>query len=243
MSKATINKDEILPVLDLKVLKEKANEAAMKGAIKSIEEYYTGYDSPFKKKITEELKKTEIGFGLKLPDIIALINDSLSKEIELIAHKAVAESYVPMVQGFLTRAEKEVKFSEILQQFVQSIYGIHYNECSCTITKSSHGWLEVKLSSEKKKYNLTLHKHDEYGKPKAKVQKYQFLGLPYDQSSYDRNMELTCEGGTLKIPFSQHSLQDKFISFIGTMIIAGSVITMDCDGFDEEMFPQECYCD
>ena len=81
--------EQILPVLNMDVLKEAANKWAMNGALKSIEEYYSGYNSPFRKTIEEELKKTEVGHGIQLPDIIALINDSLSKEIDLLANTAI----------------------------------------------------------------------------------------------------------------------------------------------------------
>lgn len=48
-----------LPELDAERLNEAAKEAAMKGALECINEYYTGYKSPFKKAITEELEKQE----------------------------------------------------------------------------------------------------------------------------------------------------------------------------------------
>lgn len=239
------NKD-ILPVLDVKILKEKADEYAMQGAIKTIEDYYTGYDSPFKKHIKEELEKQKIGFGMALPNIIGLINDSLTKEIELIANTAVAKSYIPMVQHFLTQAEKEMKLSDILNAFIDAQLLPSYEDCSCELNTSEHGWLELNLSYEKNKYNVTLHKvsQSREDKEEGKVQKYQLLGLPYDKSSYDRSMEI-CIGKdqTVKIPFSHQTLQDRFIAFIGTLVIANTIITIDCEGFEREMFGEECYCD
>ena len=53
------------PVLDGEELSKKVNEFAMKGALKSIEEYYTGYNSPFMKAINEELSKMKIGTGIE----------------------------------------------------------------------------------------------------------------------------------------------------------------------------------
>jgi len=240
--------EDILPALDVKVLKEKANEFAMEGAISQIKDFYTGYQSPYKEEIKKQLEKQEMGFGIKLPNIIGLINDSLTKEIELIAHTAVAKSYVPMVQHFLTRAEKEMKLSDILKEFIEKNYNASYDECSCELKESEHGWIELDLSFEKNKYHLSLHENKKYGEDKEKeedaVKKYHLLGLPYDRSSYDRNMEICIgEDQTLKIPFSQQTLQDRFVAFIGTLVIANTEITIDCEGFEREMFPEECYCD
>jgi hypothetical protein len=51
--------NQILPVLNTEVLQEKATEFAMKGAIESIKEFYSGYNSPFRKQIEEQLNKTK----------------------------------------------------------------------------------------------------------------------------------------------------------------------------------------
>lgn len=238
--------EDLLPALDVKVLKEKANEFAMKGAIKTIEDYYTGYDSPFKKNIKEELEKQKIGFGMELPNIIALINDSLAKEIELIAHTAVAKSFVPMVQHFLTGAEKEMKLSDILKEFIEKNYGATYDKCSFEMEESSAGFVYITLSFEKTEYRIGLHEEGRYekGKDENAVKKYTLMGLPYQPSSYDRHIEISMgENQTLKIPFSQQVLQDRFVAFLGTMVIANTSITIDCEGFEYEMFGEECYCD
>jgi hypothetical protein len=234
----------IVPVLDMAVLQEKANEYAMKGAVESIKDYYSGYNSPFRKKIDEDLKKQEIGWALELPDILALINESLSKELEIIANTAVAHTYVPMVKSFLTRVEKEIKFSDILKEFIEAVEPEYMDDCEVSVREDSdHGWLNVSIEHEKRNYELTLHKDS--GSNKNGEKKYCILGLPYNSFSDSRKDKMTfeMEGGRLEIPFQRDVLKDKFLSYIARVIICKSSITIDTKEFDEDMFPERCHCD
>jgi hypothetical protein len=240
-----MNKPEILPELNLETLKEKANEFAMKGAIETIKEYYSGYNSPFRKAIEEELTKTRIGFGIDLPDIIALINESLSKEIDLIANTAISKTFVPLVQRFLVREEKEMKFSEILKEFIKNTGSKSNDDCSIEMNKNySYGWYDIELCANERSYKLTLHEESRLRSESQEKQKYQFLSLPYDHNKYAPTMKLHVEGGViLEMPFTKDVLHDDFTSFIARLIIAQTKITIDYQDFSEEMFPEEeCHC-
>lgn len=242
--------EEILPILDIEVLKNKAQESAMKGAIKEIEDYYNSYNSPYKDAIKEELKKQKTKWSISLPDILATINDKLTEEIDLIANKAVSKSFVPMVQKFLTREEKEINFSYILEEFISTMkdnlpYGEELDEYSFEVEVKKHDrhdWLCVEIMSEKQNYSMTLHTS---GTPKeGEKQKYQILSLPHTDSSSNQTMTLKINGVSLEMPFTKDVLKDGFTSFIAKLIIADSDITMDCTDFNEDMFPRdECYCD
>lgn len=235
--------NQILPVLDIAILKEKANEFAMKGALESIKDFYTGYSSPFKKLINEQLEKTEISNGIALPDIISLINTSLSNEIDLIANTAIAQTFVPLVQRFLVREEKNIKFSDVLKAFINESNKKNEEDFTIEITDSKHQWLDVVLTNEEKSYALTLHQNwDSRNEP---VKTYSFLSLPWDDSKYGEKMELFMKGGiTLKMPFIKDILRDEFTSYIARLVIGKCIITMDCRDFHEDMFPgDECHCD
>lgn len=233
----------IVPVLDMKVLQEKANEYAMKGAIESIKEYYSGYSSPFRKKIDEELKKQEIGWSLDLPDILALINESLKNEMSIIANNSIAQTYVPMVQKLLTRVDKEVNFSEILKEFIECVEPEHMDDCEVTVNENaSYGWLNVSIEHERRSYQLTLHKYRDV--KKGEQQKYHILRLPYNSYNDSKKDKMIFEmhGGKLEMPFERDVLSDKFLSYLASLIICDSAITMDTKNFDEGMFPERCHC-
>ena len=233
----------ILPVLDTEKLQQKANEYAMQGAIKTIEEYYSGYNSPFRKIIEEELKKTQLGHGsIELPNILALINDSLSKEIDAIANTAIAKSFVPMVSKFLTRENSEIKFSEILTELIEITDSKNTDDCQIEVKKDAgYDWLKVTFYHGDKEYEMTF--HTDYNSREEQIKKYQILSLPYDHSNHKQTMKLSIDNSTLELPFTSDILKDGVVSYIARLIIANSKITMDRTDFDDDMFPQDdCHC-
>lgn len=237
------NETKILPVLDMDTLQQKATEAAMKGAMTSIDEFYTGWSSPYRKQIDEHLKKTQINGSIDLPDIISLINEKLTKEIDLIANTAVSKSFIPLVQKFLTREDKEIKFSDILKKFIETHESKNVDYFEVSVKESKHGWLDVKISCEDKEYDLTL--HADYHSKKEDVKKYQFLSLPRNTvSDLKQTMKLSLDGVTLEMPFTRDVLHDDFTSYIARLVIGNSLITMDCSDFDEDWFrsDEECHC-
>jgi hypothetical protein len=230
--------NQILPVLDMEVLKQKANEAAMAGAIKSIDDYYNSYNSPFRNLIDAELEKTEIGSGIQLPDIIAIINNSLSKEIDLIANTAISKTFLPLVQKFLTREEKEIKFSDFLKEFIRCMDDGTQDDYRVEVEKHrTYDWLEVNISFGDRGYDLTF--HEEWVSKKEGNLKYQILSLPRDDSKYKPTMTLKIDNASLEMPFTRDILKDDFMSYVARLVIANTFITMDCSDFDSDMFPNE----
>jgi hypothetical protein len=235
---------DLVPVIDPEVLQEKVNQAAMKGALSTIEDFYNGYNSPFKKAIKEDLESKEIRHSFELPDIIATLNDSLTDEIDRIANTAISKSFVPLVQRFLTRTDDEIKFSDILKEFVESNRSSDRDYFDVSIKRrEEYSWLDVNLSSENKTYRLTL--HTDYKSEKEGNVKYIFLGLPYTDNSRIQTMKLSVENGvTLELPFTRDIIKDEFMSYIARLVMSGSLITMDVEDFEDWMFPEDgCRCD
>ena len=233
---------QILPALDMSVLQEKANEYAMKGAIESIKEYYSGYNSPFRKKIDEELKKQEISWSLDIPNIMAIINDSLVQEMQQIANVSVTNTYIPLIKKFFTRVDKEIKFSEILKEFIECVEPEDSEDCEVSVEKDSkYEWLKVVLRHKDNEYELTF--HEDYDSKKQGLSKYSILSLPYGwRDTQQSKMKVTMDQATVELPFNRDLLKDKFCSYIARIIICESVITMDTHDFDESMFPERCHC-
>ncbi|MGN7818823.1 hypothetical protein ACTJJB_01765 [Chitinophaga sp. 22536] len=237
------NNIQILPTLDMAVLQEKANEYAMKGAIEKIKEYYTGYDSPFKKEISRVLEAQQVGVCFELPDIIARINEGLTNEIDKIANQAIAQTFVPMVSKFLTRADKEVKFSDILRFFIEYVddkesYPYDYN--ASVNEDSKYGWLNVELSGPGKNVKFTLHESRRNKESKT----YSALSLPHTYGSQSRyeTMTLSDNGSELKIPFTPNVLRDEFTGYMARLVLSQSEIVIDTTEFDDSMFPERCHC-
>ena len=236
---------QILPQLNLDILQQKANEFAMQGAIKTLEEYYSGYNSPFRKAISNELDGREISTGsIALPDIIALINQRLSHEIDIIANNAVSKSFAPMVSKFLTRIEKHITFSQILKEFIRCNEIEDPYDASVEITKDSqYSWLNIRLQSSDREYKMAFHVAWDAATRKD-TDKYHILSLPYGDSRHKQTMKLSISDATLELPFTPSVLEDSFLSYIARIIICRSEITMDCQDFDEDWFVDEdsCHC-
>jgi len=233
---------ELLPAIDPIELQKKATEYAMKGAIESIKEYYTGYNSPFKKAIDAELQKKGIGFGLELPDIIGVLNESFSREIDEIANSAIAQTFIPLVREFLVRAEPQMNFSDILKAFIGAMEVESIDDYDVSVEEhDKFGWLSIRLSCGDKSYSFTLHK--EGSEPTNKATKYRALGLPVYDSRNQPSMTLVIEGARIEMPFTRDILKDRFITLIARMVIAKTEVTMDCKEFYEDMFPEKrCHC-
>lgn len=235
-----------LPELDLVVLEEKAKEAAMRGVIKEIEDYYTSYNSPFRKQIKEALEKKTASIHFELPDILALINQALTLEIDRIANNSIAETFIPLAINALTRINGDVKFSDILKEFIHCCHSDFKDgyQPELSIDESTHGWLEVELTftdyrGKENVYKITLHKaRNEEGEGKGK---YCVLSLPRSETPYNytKTMKLSNGESTLEMPFTRDSLKDEFTSYIARILISKCSIEMDCRDFDDDMFESE----
>jgi hypothetical protein len=233
--------ENLTAVIDQKQLQEKVNEYALKGAIETIKDYYTGYNSPYRKAIAEELAKGEIK-GIALPDMLAIVNDSLSAEIQAIAHTAIAQTFIPQVKKFFTKAEGEMKFSEFLKEFIEITEPEEIDDVSVSVEKHErYDWLTVNLTAPDKSYSLTLHEDWDTKKEQGLKKKYQFLSMPYN-SGRTGQMKIKIDEATIEVPFSQANLQDNVISFIASLVIARTKFTMDTQEFSDDMFPEKCHC-
>lgn len=233
----------LLPTLDLEVLQQRTNEAAMKGALQAIDEYYTGYNSPFKKAISEKLEGITLSGGIDLPDIIALINEKLGKELDEIAHTAIGKTFIPQLSNILLRQPKEVKFSDILKAFIDA-YEVSEDDYASVSIKPSDvsDWLNVTISGGEHEHTITL--HSVFETRKDETPKRQLLSLPYkyrSTSDYGQKMKLILpeERAELELPFSRSVLDDKFCRYIASLVIGRSHIEMDCEDFQESMFHQD----
>jgi len=235
---------QILPVLDLAVLQEKANAFAMQGATESLKEFYLGWNGAYRKAIDEDLKNKGLAANLDLPDIVGILNETLSNTVDGIVSEAIAKSFIPQVKRFFTREEPEILFSDFLKQFIQYQSEKEPYNFECSVDRNvSYGWLNIKISCEDKQYELTLHEQWETRKKEGIEKKYNALSLPYE-SKTKQNMVLSFDGAKLELPFTRDILKDDFLSYVARLIMCKSNITMDVTEFDDDMFSRdECHCD
>lgn len=250
--------DNITPVINIEELKQKADEFAQKGAISVLEDFYNGYNSPYRKALEEELKSKGFSNSFELPDVVARMNEFINIEIDKIANTAISKTFIPLVSKFLTRAEPEIKLSEILKEFINicdfdpteeeiedyqiEVYD-RYEDCN--ILRGS--FLNVKISNSNNEYDLHLSRVDKHKKDIEK-EEWEVISLPtkpHNSNVHQKTMKLSFDGGaTLEMPFTTSVLQDQFSSFIARLVMAKTKITLDVEYFDEDMFPENdgCHC-
>ncbi|MCR4313456.1 MAG: hypothetical protein NUV58_04355 [Candidatus Roizmanbacteria bacterium] len=245
----------ILPVLNTEDLQKKANEYAQKGAEDALKEFYTGYNSPYKKALEASLMNKGVDSAIEIPDIIGILNDSISAEIDMIANNAVSKSFVPMVKRFLTRSDAELKLSDILKEFIEFTDfkdndDAEIDDYSMEVKKDDGSFLYLKITNSKVTYELSFYQKSKNGEtPKV----YEIYTLPsvadssgsYRNSSIPKTMKLSIDGVTLEMPFTPKVLEDNFISYVAKLVIANTKITFDVKEFSEDMFPENehCHCD
>lgn len=250
-------KTEIKPVLDLEFLQRKANEAAMKGAKDAIEEFYSSYNSPYKKAIAENLKNKGVGGNFDIPDIVAVLNEKIATEIDSIANTAIAKTFIPFVKEFLTREAAEVKFSDILKKFIKAMdydpdeddqyhFTVEEVERYSESSSLSSSFPTYRIGSKKASYEVHL-----YANTNGQIT---IMSLPYKKnesgkyyshsSSYSEIMKVSLDGGaTLELPFTKGILYDEFTKYCARLVIGNTNIIMDTTEFDEDMFPdRKCHC-
>ena len=232
------------PKIDIKLIQEKANEAAEKAYLSAIEDYYTSYQSPYKKMIKSELEKQKMSYAMELPDVMAKINEALSNEIDIIANNAIANSYIPMVTNSLIGLEKEITLSWFLKETINELDPEEdvFDEFSFSFNEHpDYGWLECCLVTPNSNYKFNLHN---VTIKKGDKQKYKLLSFPRHRSKegYNSKMVIYKEGVKIEMPFAPGILQDKVLNLFFKMMFSDSTITMDCDGFSEDMFPDKDYC-
>ncbi len=226
--------ENLTPTLDNERLQQAVNDAAMKGAMKAIDEFYTSYNSPFVKAISEQLELKGIKGIIELPDIVALINQKAEEAIMEIANTAIVNTYLPKIKKAITKAEPKINFSEILKAFADEEKESSFDDFSCDVDEDDRfGWLDIKLKGEDTETRFTLHKNRE-------SKTYHLLSLP--NTGNVGQIKINIGDAKVEMPMIRTNLDNYFDCYLASLVIAKSEITMDQDYFSEDMFEDRCRC-
>lgn len=228
------------PTLDNEAIQAKITESANKGALKAIEEYFTGYNSPFVAAFTEELKNTKMNRSFSVPDIVSVVNKAISDEIDKLTAVAISKTFIPQLNNVLVREEKQIKFSDILKKFIYIYSADERHEFSLDIEKHrEYDWLTVKIASSSNQYKFIL--HTDWKSQQQGLVRYTILSLPNDSYS-SKMVKINVGQASVEIPFTTNILNDQFYSYIARLILSESIIDLDCQEFEDDMFESNCQC-
>lgn len=168
--------------VDQELLNEKAKEFATKALLNEVEEYYTGYNSPFRNAVKEQLKKQEISCHVELPDILKVLNDAVDKEHSSIVEKFINLSFIDDLRSSLQLQPKTLQFSE----FLRGVMNADHNEYHYDVEKYD---LDIEESDSTKKFKITYQKEQievtvqTFDKGKT----YEFCRKAYLKANYSGN--------------------------------------------------------
>lgn len=235
----------IIPSINTEELQIAANKYAQEGAVKTIKDFYTGYNSPYIKALEENLLNRGFDHAFTLPDVVANINEALSAEIDKIANAAVAKTFIPLITKILTRADAEMKFSEILEKFIDCVR-FEYDTDQDTddfdveVEKDDKSFIRLVISNGDKRYELGFYHEGTYNEEQKDV--YTIFSLPKNHGKSNQTMKIAIENATLELPFTPGILHDDFIAFIAGLVMANTKITFDVMEFNDDMFPSRGHC-
>lgn len=235
----------IIPEINTEELQIAANKYAQEGAVKTIKDFYTGYNSPYIKALEENLLNRGFDNSFTLPDVVANINEALSVEIDKIANAAVAKTFIPLVTKILTRADAEMKFSQILEKFIEHVRFEYDNDQNTDdfdidVEKDGKSFIRLVISNCDKRYEIGFYHEGTYNEEQKDV--YTIFSLPKNHGKSNQTMKIAIENATLELPFTPGILHDDFIAFIASLVMAKTKITFDVMDFNDDMFPSRGHC-
>lgn len=201
------------PVLDKDIIQKAAQEAATRAALREIEDYYCGFDSPYRKQLREYLHKNAPSTRLELPEFSELLSKSLSAEIENIVNKKCVESFAQEIRKAFSHLKEESDGTILLTtlaedmmshiDFADSLYNnsfeLEVRDGSCSYLKDVY--VTINEDDEEKKYKFTLMSNGSDGT-------YRILSMPYtsnDNDLYTANKKITLKTEKCTISFPMFS--------------------------------------
>lgn len=244
----------IVPSIDMSKVQEYANQYAMEGMRKALSDFYTGYDSPFKKAVLEHFKDQVPSFDLDLPRIMVLLNEALSSMCDQIVNQAIATSYIPLVNDFLTQTPKEIRVSDIVKKFVkyyQEDRSWDSNNFTANIQKDDKfDWYTLYLESAEDEVKLHITLHNTSTVNENGIRLYKILSVPYEERYGDKFGHMKCtvttedgKNATLEMPYGHGVLCDGFLRYIARLVMFQTNIVLDTFDFEYIVCPDSDFRD
>lgn len=227
------------PVLDKNIIQKAAQEAATRAALREIEDYYCGFDSPYRKQLREYLEKNAPSTRLELPEFSELLSKSLSAEIENIVNKKCVESFAQEIRIAFSHLKEENDGTILLSTLAEDMMTYidfddpeYDNSFELEVRDGSFNKLKdvyVTISEDdvEKKYKFTL-------MPNSSDGTYRVLSMPYtsdDNDLYTANKKITLktEKCTVSFPMFSGVSNDHTLLVLARCIMFDAQIRIDQD--------------
>lgn len=234
-----MNNGIVTPVLDIEKLQQVANEAAMHAAIKEIEDYYNGYNSPFRKQVQEYLKQNVPSPEIEIPNIVEEVQKSIVGEVEKIAKELSIKNCIQALRKGITHLPLEddgsIKLSKVFNEMQKEIDPENGEWIEASVKEDgfcTSRWLDVILTIKKencdeKVLKFTLHEiYTGGGKSSGTMQ---VLSMPCHIERYENaNIKLkTDEGFEIEMPIFHGLADDPILLTIAKLVMYRTPVVVD----------------
>ncbi len=226
----------IRPVLDMQRVQELANEAAMKGVQKGLEEYFYTWNSPFqvaiKSKIEESLSNLN---GFKLPNILGVLNNEIAGQMEKVANTCIGQTIIPYLNDMLVGQVPEVvKVTDLVKWFVFEHDEFHDNTCSAEMTQRNGIYdLHLECSTDDTSMDIAFYTPIGCTNP-------QILISPITSKSHYSRGKVTVtvpmdngKEARIEYPSVCNVLESNFLRQIFKLMLVGKEVIIDRQSFDD----------
>lgn len=210
-------------------IREMAEKYAIEGAEKAIREYYTGYQSPYVKRMTAYIESLHLEPHFDLPDLTAAINKAISHRVSEMANDVITHTYLPRLNRILSGyPDNTVETQQLWQRFcdyTKDVEGDDFDEDALQIKveRESYGFVYVHLYyDERERIKVTLMRQgqDQDGHPL-----YVITGLP-GSNIWESRVEncrymriRTDDGKTFETPVMDDVLSNDVLSWLCTIML------------------------
>ena len=220
-------------------IQQLAEKYAMEGAEKAIREYYTGYNSPYVKAMTEHLTKIAPSPRFDLPDLTAAINKALSDRIMDMANEVVAKTYVKLFNRIFTPNEyNQATVTMLFQQFGDYIKDREGDDFDSEDLEFETGkdyfgtelrYLKFKYQSEVE-FDLTIwgRGQTENGEKLYEIAKLPGSGTWNKNESRKQYAKITLDDGKqAEVPILDDILSNDFLAYLAKIMLCKTQIVVD----------------
>lgn len=221
--------------LDDKKLQEMAEQYAMKGAEQAIKEFYTGYHSAYMDKVRQVCNDHMPNFYFDPVDITAEINKAIKQRMTAIANEAVAQSFIPLIEGLLSRFPNNITTSSCLFQtygdYVKDREGDDFDSGELGLRMRSYPYFTKMYFCYKDDEEFVLFLSDAGLDKDGKSRLYTTHSLPMNhayKNSKSRTMTLHIDGKTkLEMPFESDVLDNEFMRDCARLVMYQTKIAIE----------------
>lgn len=221
------------PIIDMNAVQEAANKAATEAVMYEVKEYYSGYNSPFKKQIKQYLEKNApVQSNFELPNFAELLQNRLATEIEKLVNTIAIEKNVQYFTELFEQQEINnegtVNISFVFKEMCKEIRD-GYLEAS--IHKDDiYSWYKAKVKYKKReeddelKFDFTIHNING---------RLCVLSMPYSDKSYNTIKVKTKDGNTIELNSFMQLREHPILIPIAKLIMFDTALKLDVMDFSK----------